>query len=215
MTKKILLLEDDTLLAETLQELLESEGYEVTLVMDGGVAADTTYDAQFDLYIFDINVPEINGLELLESLRGADDKTPAIFISALVDMNTMAKGFEVGADDYIKKPFFPEELLIRVNAKFAHQSASSTIEYGNLSFDTATKVLRKDGHVLALGEVQEKLFELFITQIDQVIDKEILMECLEKPSPSALRVALTKLKQTTGLDIQNLRGVGYILNKKY
>jgi DNA-binding response OmpR family regulator len=63
-------------------------------------------------------------------------------------------------------------------------------------------------------QVQEKLFELFITNIDQVIDKEILMESLEKPSPSALRVALTKLKQTTGLEIQNLRGVGYVLNKE-
>jgi len=214
MMKKILLLEDDKLLAETLQELLESEGYDVTLVLDGGVAADTSYDHDFDLYIFDINVPEINGLELLESLRSADDKTPAIFISALVDMNTMAKGFEVGADDYIKKPFFPEELLIRVNAKFAQEVTSNTINYGPLSFDVNSKVLRKDGHILALGEVQEKLFELFITNIDQVLDKAYLMDCLERPSPTALRVALTKLKQTTGLDIQNLRGVGYILNKE-
>ena len=212
MIKKILLLEDDRLLAETLQELLESEGYDVTLVLDGGTAADTSYNQQFDLYIFDINVPEINGLELLESLRGADDKTPAIFISALVDMNTMAKGFEVGADDYIKKPFFPEELLIRVNAKFAHET-STTIVYGNLHFDTQTKVLRKDGHILVLGEVQIKLFENFISNIDQVLDKGVLMESLEKPSPTALRVALTKLKQTTGLEIQNLRGIGYILNK--
>ena len=212
MMKKILLLEDDRLLAETLQELLESEGYDVTLVLDGGSAADTSYDRAFDLYIFDINVPEINGLELLESLRSADDQTPAIFISALVDMNTMAKGFEVGADDYIKKPFFPEELLIRVNAKFAHQT-SGTMVYGDLSFDTQSRVLHKDGHILALGEVQIKLFEEFITNIDKVLDKDILMESLEKPSPTALRLALTKLKQTTGLDIQNLRGIGYILNK--
>ncbi len=123
MAKNILLLEDDNLLAETIQELLQSEGYEVTLVRDGGAAADASYEGSFDLYIFDINVPEINGLELLESLRGADDKTPAIFISALVDLNSISKGFEVGADDYIKKPFFPEELLIRVNAKLAQQSS--------------------------------------------------------------------------------------------
>jgi len=212
MMKKILLLEDDKLLAETLQELLESEGYDVTLVLDGGVAADASYDQNFDLYIFDINVPEINGLELLESLRGADDKTPAIFISALVDMNTMAKGFKVGADDYIKKPFFPEELLIRVNAKLAQQVA--TIDYNDLSYDPQNKVLRKDGHAIALGEVQERLFDLFIHNIDQVLDKEVLLESLEKPSPTALRVALTKLKQTTGLNIKNLRGVGYILESR-
>ena len=213
MAKNILLLEDDNLLAETIQELLQSEGYEVTLVRDGGAAADASYEGSFDLYIFDINVPEINGLELLESLRSADDKTPAIFISALVDLNSISKGFEVGADDYIKKPFFPEELLIRVNAKLAQQP-SSAISYGDLEFDPQTKLLRRDGRALALGEVQEKLFELFIHNIDQVLDKDLLMESLEKPSPTALRVALTKLKQTTGLNIQNLRGVGYILESR-
>ena len=213
MAKKILLLEDDTLLAETLQELLSSEGYEVTLVLDGGIAADASYESSFDLYIFDINVPEINGLELLESLRSADDKTPAIFISALVDMNSISKGFAVGADDYIKKPFFPEELLIRVNAKLAH-SSPSTISFADLEYDLQTKVLRKNGSALALGEVQERLFELFINNIDQVMDKEILLDSLEKPSPTALRVALTKLKQTTGLNIKNLRGVGYILESR-
>ena len=209
MAKNILLLEDDTLLAETLQELLQSEGYSITLVLDGGAAADASYENSFDLYIFDINVPEINGLELLESLRGADDKTPAIFISALVDLNSISKGFAVGADDYIKKPFFPEELLIRVNAKLAQQV--STINYKDISYDPKTKILRKDGSVMTLGEVQERLFDLFIHNIDQVLDKDILLESLEKPSPTALRVALTKLKQTTGLNIKNLRGVGYIL----
>ena len=212
MVKNILLLEDDTLLAETLQELLESEGYKVTLVLDGGAAADASYESSFDLYVFDINVPEINGLELLESLRGADDKTPAIFISALVDLNSISKGFAVGADDYIKKPFFPEELLIRVNAKLAQQS--STIDYEDLSYDPQTKTLRKGGSAIALGEVQERLFDLFIHNIDQVLDKELLLESLEKPSPTALRVALTKLKQTTGLNIKNLRGIGYILESR-
>ena len=212
MAKKILLLEDDNLLAETLQELLQSEGYEVTLVVDGGAAADASYEGAFDLYIFDINVPEINGLDLLESLRSADDKTPAIFISALVDLNSISKGFEVGADDYIKKPFFPEELLIRVNAKLAQQT--STIIYDDLEYDPQTKLLRKNGTALALGEVQERLFDLFINNIDQVMDKDILMDKLEKPSPTALRVALTKLKQTTVLNIKNLRGVGYILESR-
>lgn len=209
MSKKILLLEDDILLAQTLQELLESEGYSVTAVMSGNEAVDTTYDNKYDLYIFDINVPDINGLELLQSLRDADDTTPTIFISALVDLNSISKAFEIGADDYIKKPFFPEELLIRVNAKL--NSKSAVIVYNNLEYDPKTKTLKIDGHTMSLGEVQEQLFSLFIHNIGQVLDKDILMECLEKPSPTALRVAITKLKQTTGLDIKNLRGIGYIL----
>ena len=102
MSKKILLLEDDRLLAETLEELLLESGYDVSLVCSGDKAADVSYEQKFDLYIFDINVPEINGIDLLEALRSSDDKTPAIFISALVDLNSITRGFEVGADDYIK-----------------------------------------------------------------------------------------------------------------
>ncbi len=86
MSKKILLLEDDLLLAQTLQELLESEGYDVTLAASGNSAIDESYDNSFDLYIFDINVPDINGLELLKSLRDAEDKTQTIFICDLVDL---------------------------------------------------------------------------------------------------------------------------------
>jgi len=209
MRKKILLLEDDSILAQTLNELLTTEGYDVTLVENGNEAVDKTYDEKFDLYAFDINVPDINGLELLESLRGADDSTPAIFISALVDINSISKAFKIGAEDYIKKPFFPEELLIRINAKLLPKQ--DKIVYKNIVFDPHSKLLKIQGHNLSLGEVQERLLELFLTNQDQVLDKDILLECLDKPSPTALRVAITKLKQTTGLNIINVRGVGYSL----
>ncbi len=210
MDKHILLLEDDALLALTIQELLQSEDYKVTLVSNGAEAADVAYDTQFDLYVFDINVPDMNGLELLEALRGAQDSTPAIFISAAVDLGSISKAFEIGAQDYIKKPFFPEELLIRVNAKLQKHSSSKII-YKDLEFNTSTKILKKGGRVLALGEVQERLLEMFLQNIGQVLDTQILLECLEKPSATALRVAITKLKHTTGLNIRNIRAVGYVL----
>jgi DNA-binding response OmpR family regulator len=209
MKKRILLLEDDLILGQTLVELLEAESYSVTLVRSGDDAADATFEKKFDLYIFDINVPDINGLELLKSLREADDKTPAIFISALIDLGSISKAFAIGADDYIKKPFFAEELLIRINAKFADRN--STIKYKDLEYNPKTKTLKKDGETIALGEVQEKLFSFFIRNIGEVLTQEMLLDCLEKPSSSALRVALTKLKQTTGLNIKNLRSVGYIV----
>lgn len=214
MNKKILLLEDDKLLGQTIKELLEYENYEVTLVEDGEEASNATFDTKFDLYVFDINVPEINGLELLEALRDAEDTTPTIFISALVDLETISKSFSLGAQDYIKKPFFPEELLIRINAKLTSSLPSEQIiTYNDLEFNTQTKVLKQDNHIISLGEVQERLFELFISNIGQVLDKDILMDCLEKPSSTALRTAITKLKHTTGLEIKNLRGVGYTLEQ--
>jgi DNA-binding response OmpR family regulator len=211
MLKDILLLEDDVDLAETICELLEDANYSVDVVHSGADASDKTFEQKYRLYIFDINVPDINGLELLEALRNAQDPTPAIFISALVDIQSIAKGFAVGGEDYIKKPFFPEELLIRVNARL--QKNTHTIEVGKCVYDPLKKVLRKDNKVVSLGEVQRCLADLFFQNINKVLDKTILLECMEHPSEQALRVAITKLKQTTQLPIKNIRGVGYILEK--
>jgi DNA-binding response OmpR family regulator len=211
MKQNILLLEDDYELAETLQELLQESGFRVDLVHNGNDAIDASYDNKYDLYIFDINVPDISGIDLLKSLREADDTTPTIFISALVDLNTIAQGFEVGADDYIKKPFFPEELLIRVRAKLSY--ANRNIKYNNVKYVPQKKELYIDDKLIPLGEVQECLCDIFMGNIGNVLDKSILMDCLVHPSDSALRVALNKLKQTTNLPIKNIRGVGYILEK--
>ena len=211
MKKNILLLEDDYELAETLKELLELSSYDVDMVHNGNDAIDASYENRYDLYVFDINVPDMNGLDLLKSLREADDKTPAIFISALVDLNSITKGFEVGADDYIKKPFFPEELLIRVNAKFVQ--VSKDIEFKNLRYASSNRELYIDNKRVPLGEVQECICDIFMRNIGSVIDKSILMDCLQNPSDVALRVAINKFKQITALEIKNIRGIGYTLEK--
>jgi len=209
MSRRILLLEDDYELAESLKELLESNEYSVDMVHAGNDAVDNSYDNAYDLYIFDINVPDMTGIELLESLRAADDKTPTIFISALVDLNSISKAFEIGADDYIKKPFFPQELLIRVNAKFT-QSAQA-IEYENLEYYPNKQELYMDSKIVPLGEVQVCLCDIFMRNIGNTLDKTILMDCLQIPSDAALRVAINKLKNTTEMKIRNIRGIGYML----
>jgi len=211
MSKSILLMEDNHLLGETIEEILMEDGYVVEWVKDGQSAAEFTYESSYDLYVFDINVPEINGFELLEDLRSVSDNTPTIFISALVDLDSISKGFELGADDYLKKPFFPEELLFRVNAKIGRQNRAITVN--NISYEVDNKIVKKDNEIIALGEVQLDLFNVLITHMNQVVDKSVLLECLEHPSSVGLRVAITKLKQTLGLDIKNVRGVGYILEK--
>jgi DNA-binding response OmpR family regulator len=205
----ILLLEDDETLGETLESLLSMEGYEVEWVKRGNDVLDRTYENGYDLYIFDIGVPDMDGLELLEALREADDETPAIFISARVDVASIAKGFESGAYDYIKKPFFPEELLVRIRARF--QNREKAIRCGEILYDPLKRVVQKDGKPVSLGEVQQALLHVFLTNIGRVIDKSDLLDCLNHPSDSALRVAINKLKQTTGLPVKNIRGVGYML----
>ncbi len=206
---KILLMEDDRVLGETVQELLENEGYRVDLASDGDEAAELSFNERYDLYVFDINVPRINGFELLEQLRSADDKTPVIYISALVDLNSITKGFELGADDYLKKPFFPEELLLRVKAKFS--SLQNQVVCGEIRYNPQSRDVYKNGEFLSLSEIQMALLELFIRNIGRTIDKTLLFDCLENPTDTALRVHINKLKQSTLLPIKNIRGVGYRL----
>jgi DNA-binding response OmpR family regulator len=212
MSLKILLLEDDELLGETIEDMLKSEGYEVVWVTRGNDAVDITYEEKFDLYIFDIGVPDIDGLELLESLREADDTTPAIYISARIDIDSIAKGFENGAYDYIKKPFFPEELLVRIRARF-NTKKSNLLQCGQYTHDLSKKILYKDNEVVSMGEVQREVLHLFITNRGRVLDKNQLLECLSQPSDAALRVAINKLKHATEFKFKNVRGVGYILEE--
>jgi len=205
----VLLLEDEEDLGETIQEMLEDEGYSVQWVKDGVEAADVSFEEKFDLYIFDINVPELNGLELLDSLRHAEDTTPTIFISAMVDMETIRKAFKIGVEDYLKKPFFPEELLIRIESKF--QQKSSDIIYGDLSYNPKTKALKRNEERLLLSKKQQRLFDIFITNINITLEPYRLMEYSSIKSVSALRVAINKLKQLTGIEIRSQHGIGYRL----
>jgi len=207
--KKILLLEDDNVLGETIVEMLQDEGYSVDWAKDGESAAELSYDVVYALYLFDVNVPYLNGFELLESLRSAKDSTPTLFMSARVDLESISHGFRAGAFDYIKKPFFPQELMIRVNAKIG--SLQQKIRYADIEYDPTNKEVRKDKKILQFGEVQFLLFDLFIRRQNEIVSKEELLECMEHPSSTALRVALNKLRQNTGFNIKNIRGVGYML----
>ena len=211
MRKKILLLEDDFNLGDTIKDVLVSNDYDVDYVSSGNETIDLSYDNTYDLYIFDINVPDIDGLDILKSLRSADDHTPAIFISAMTDLETVLKGFEVGAYDFVKKPFYAEELLVKVNLKL--QEKHEKIIYKNLEYDPKNNMLLIDNKAISLGEVGNSIFHIFMTNIDKVITKDILYECMNNPSPSALRFHISNIHKLTGVRIKNIRGVGYTLEQ--
>jgi DNA-binding response OmpR family regulator len=208
---KILLLEDDQILCDSLKEYLESEGYSVDTAYRGGDVFDLTFDNDYDLYILDVNVPDVNGFDVLRELREADDNTPAMYITALTDINSISKGFSVGADDYVKKPFDPEELIIRIKSKF--DKKDERIKYGDIIYDVAQQIVLKDGSLVSLGEVQLKLFHELITNQDRVVDAYTLMDMLEQPNMNALRVNIAKLKSKLGIDIINIRSQGYMIEK--
>lgn len=204
---KILLLEDDPNLSKSLIKYLTKNGYEVDWAKNGEEAIDLSFDHDYTLYLFDINVPLVNGVDLLTQLREADDFTPTIIISALVDITSVSKGFIAGADDYVKKPFDPDELLIRIKAKTA--SIKPKLSYKAYQIDTATSEVYRNGELVSLGGVQKNLFMALVKSHPNPVLKEDLMELLEKPSDLALRVNINKLKNTLDIDIQNVRGVGY------
>ena len=112
---KILLLEDDIILNEIIEEHLINKGYVVKSAFSGYEAEELIYSEKFDLFLFDVNVPEINGFELLKNARQNDIKTPTIFLTSLNMVDDIEKGFESGCDDYVKKPIELKELDLRIN----------------------------------------------------------------------------------------------------
>lgn len=204
---RLLLLEDDPQLAKTLVKYLGKHGYEVDWAKNGEEAVDLSYDNDYALYLFDINVPLLNGIDLLTQLREADDLTPTIIISALIDISSVTKGFIAGADDYIKKPFDPEELLIRIKAKTS--TLKTRFKIKDFEADLEKREFYKNGKLVSLGEVQKNILFLLFQNYPNPVTKEELLLSLEKPSDLALRVNISKLKKQLGIEIKSVRGVGY------
>ncbi len=206
---QILLLEDDKILCASLKEYLESEGYSVDTAHRGTEVFDLTFSKGYDLYILDVNVPETDGFDVLSALKEAGDETPAIYITALTDINSISKGFRIGAEDYIKKPFDPEELVIRIKSKY--ERPDRMIQLQGLTYDPLNRTIQKEGEIIALGEVQANLFHTLVMRSNTVVDSYTLMDFLEQPNANALRVNLAKLKSKLGIEIKNVRGQGYMI----
>ena len=206
---KILLLEDDPLLSATLTSLLHNEGFEVLQATDGEEALDISYENRCDLYLLDVNVPLLNGIDFLKTLRESGDTTPAFFISAMKDIATITKAFDSACDDYIKKPFDFEELLVRIKAHIVKKNP--LVCYGAVRYDLAHKRLFLDDKEVDLGSVDKEIFDLLLRNQGQLIYKEQFFDVMEKPTDLALRVHIAKLKKRLGLHVSNIKGIGYRL----
>ncbi len=208
---KILLLEDDTILAQTMIQILEEENYIVTLVETGEEVLEYTYENRYDLYLFDVNVPLLNGMDTLKLLRESDDQTPTFFITSLLDTSSILEGFDCGCDDYIKKPFDLDELLARIKAILKRKNP--TIEYDDIVFDLFENRITKSEKEVSLGVVEKEIFSLLIKNMNITVDKSSFFDCMNKPSDTALRAVISKLKRSLNLNISNTKGVGYKLEK--
>ena len=211
----ILLLEDDEILSETLNELLRDEDFAVTHVGDGEMALESTFIQKFDLLLLDVNVPFLNGFKLLQSLRESGDMTPAIFITALTDVASLAHGFDIGADDYIKKPFDFDELLVRINAllRKSYHTYANEIRVENFRFVIEKDELYNGLDFVALSPYELQITRLLFQHLNKTLLKEVLLDTLNRGkemSEGSLRVHINKLRKI-GLPITTLKGIGYRL----
>ncbi|MEA1983434.1 MAG: response regulator transcription factor [Campylobacterota bacterium] len=214
---RILLVEDDLILAETLEELLEDQGYEITLASSANRALELTYEHSYELMLFDVNIPGFSGFELLDMLRKSGNIIPCIFLTSLNDIASLSHGFEVGADDYLKKPFDFDELLVRISALLRKSFATqkNEIAYGEFVYKIATNELYKDKELIMLAPQELKLLGLFFKRVGDTISKQEFLYELDgvgESSEGALRVYITKLRKV-GLEIQTIKGTGYRLVK--
>lgn len=215
MSASVLLLEDDPLLGETIVDLLEEEGYGVRHCRHGQAALDAIYETRFDLYLLDINVPQIDGVSLLRELRQAEDTTPAIFLTSYAQKEKRLQGFESGADDYITKPFDNDELLWRIRALLRRSGVREPCS-GTLCIDEEHATILKEGVALELTKKEYDLLRLLLRHQGKTVTKAMIEEVLwpgaDEGSEGALRVYVNRIKHLIGAEhIENIRGIGYRL----
>jgi DNA-binding response OmpR family regulator len=215
---KLLILEDDITLNETLVEYLQEQDYEVISVYDGESAEDRLYEEKFDLLLFDVNVPSPNGFELLHVARKNSIKTPAIFMTTRSGMDDLEKGYESGADDYIRKPFELKELLLRVQSMLKRNYFHSNSEKVQISqtahYDIINGELYIDDTIQSLGDKESRLLKLFVQRRGELLSHELIISHLwdfdEKSSDSALRTYIKNLRKLLGKDtIVSHKRLGY------
>ncbi|MEA2029089.1 MAG: response regulator transcription factor [Campylobacterota bacterium] len=216
---KILYLEDDITLSSTISEFLSDEGFDIVSVYNGQKALDRAYEESFDLLILDVKVPKIDGFELLQALREANIITPTIFTTSLNSINDLSKGYTLGADDYLKKPFELEELLFRIKAllKRHYQLDNDTIEIDSTtSYNINTKELLNGGESYSLNPKEDRLLRLLLAHRNSCVTFDMIFESVwsfsEEHSHQSLRTYIKKLRQYIGKErIESIKKEGYRL----
>ena len=217
---KILILEDESMLALSMQEFFEECGYEVDCYPDSDSAYDAVYEHVYDLLLLDVKVlGEKSGFEMLEVLRKEGIKTPAIFITSLTQIEDLCRGYACGACDYIRKPFDLAELKLRVEQVirtqcFSADEAQITLPFG-YSYDVENMKLSCGDERLTLAKTEAKILELLIKQRGKIVTYEMFWERVwgEWIDPSNIRVQVGGLRKKLKKDfIKNIRAVGYSID---
>ncbi len=219
---RILIAEDDSILADGLTRSLRNNGYAVDAVSDG-VAADSALIAQeFDLLILDIGLPKMSGHDVLSRLRARNSRLPVLILTAADSIEQRVKGLDLGADDYMAKPFSLSELEARVRA-LARRGAgggATILRHGRLVFDQTGRVALVDDQTLELSAREVSLLEILLTRSGRMVSKNQIVDHLcewgEEVSSNAIEVYVHRLRkkiEPSGVKIATVRGLGYCLER--
>lgn len=218
---RILITEDDATLAEALQFSLKQCGYAVDWVSNGGAADEALKDDVFGLLILDLGLPKLDGFEVLRRLRRRNPALPVLILSGREDPEEKVLGLDLGADDYLVKPFSLSELQARVRALLRRRqgNAAPSVSYGSLSFDSVNRRASIDGHTLTLSAQETGMLEALLSRFGRVVSKEQLVEQLysydHEVSHNAIEVYVHRLRKKlagAGVTVLTQYGRGYLLD---
>ena len=219
---KILLLEDELMLQTAMIEYLTDSGYEVDAYEDGQEALESSLQNAYDLFIFDINTPSIDGLSLLERLQAEKIFVPTIFISAITEIEQISKAYELGCYDYLKKPFHLKELTLHMERllKMANIAPKCMVNISKMySYDLERKRLLFDNEEQTLTLKQAQIMELFASNINKIVDFDMLRHYVWEDANvdnATIRAEIHRVKKVLKEDlIESLKGIGYRLSQKY
>jgi len=219
----ILIAEDDEVLADGLCRSMRQQGYAVDYVSDGQDADLILRGAQpFDLVILDLGLPRLDGLCVLRNMRERNCRVPVIILTARDGVGDRVKGLDLGADDYLVKPFSLAELEARVRALIRRGQCGVNPVYscGTMTFDSVGRRVAINGEALELTTRELSVLEALMSRIGWVVSKEQLLERLysyaEEASGNAIEVYIHRLRkkiESAGVTIRTIRGLGYIMEK--
>ncbi len=214
---KILLLEDDVILQEIIEEFLIEKGYEVESFFDGEKALDAIGSNSYGLLLLDVNVPSIDGFEILSYLRDIGNTTPAIYITSLAGINDLKKGFDLGADDYLKKPFELEELNARIEHIIRIYRLQEEIEFDGIKFIPKAHQIFVNDKVIEMRQKEAQVLEYFIRNMGKIISCDEIIENVwddeNIPAHATIRTYIKNLRKMFEKEyFENIKGEGYRFN---
>jgi DNA-binding response OmpR family regulator len=217
---RLLLVEDNASLARNVEAAFRARGYAVDLVSDGEDADAALHQGAYDLVILDLGLPSLDGLDVLRRLRRRGSRVPVLILTARDAVRDRVEGLNLGADDYLAKPFALEELEARAGALVRRGvgGAPAVVQHGRLTLDTASRQVRIDGAPIELPRRELNLLEVLLSRCGHVVSKEGLLEKLfgmdEEVGVNAVEIYVHRLRKRLepgGVRIRTVRGLGYLL----